>query len=212
MSFAEPGAVKSTRYGPQGAEGGRAYYSAVISDLDELRRRLERFDAVERSEGLIQAAVLVPILLGEGGWSLVFTRRTADLPTHPGEISFPGGSIDPGEGSLQAALREADEELGIDPGAVEVIGRLDSAFTRASAYLIDPWVGAIRHSNFRPNPAEIAEIIIVPVEKLKDRSIRREQKFIRDGQVMANPAYDIGANTIWGATARILTDLLEIVF
>jgi 8-oxo-dGTP pyrophosphatase MutT (NUDIX family) len=180
-------------------------------DLAELRKRLEPTRQFRPPPGAVLAAVLVPFLQSDDGWSLVFTRRSDDLSSHAGEISFPGGRIDLGETVVQAALREAQEELGIPPDEVEVIGSLPEIFTVVSGYQISPVVGVISNEEFAPNPKEIAEVVVVPFETLRSPAVQREQRFIRAGVMVANPAYDVGTHTIWGATARILTSLLELV-
>lgn len=193
----------------------REAYAGDVSDssrgqvIGHLRYRLARTDVEPGPAGSILAGVLVPLVESPAGWSIVFTRRAETLSSHSGEISFPGGSVDPGEEGRDAALREAHEELGIVPENVEVLGMLPRVFTVASNFMIEPWVGMIERSEFVPNPAEIAEVIEVPIDVLITPGTRRDQRFIRAGAVYLNPAYDVGSHTIWGATARILNDLLE---
>lgn len=173
----------------------------------------ERLSDVDDSPPFDQspAAVLVPLLQGDKGWSMVFTRRSEDLPSHKGEISFPGGRVEPGETTRRAALRETQEELGVDPETVEVLGRLPEVFTFVSGYLVYPWVGVLASSHFSPNPSEIAEVITVPFDRLSSPNTAREQRFIRGGAIWIGMAYDVGDNIIWGATARILTVFLETI-
>lgn len=154
------------------------------------------------------ASVLVPIL--DGG-SVVFTRRTVDLPRHPGEISFPGGiRHDEDATPVATALRETQEELGIAPGEVDVLGALPPVHTFVSAILIVPIVGILeRDPAFRPNAGEIAEVLSYPLDALV--AAETEVEWRRDGHVYLGYAYEMGAHTIWGATAMILRSLLEIV-
>jgi 8-oxo-dGTP pyrophosphatase MutT (NUDIX family) len=159
----------------------------------------------------VPAAVLVPIVDAPAGPFLVLTRRAGDLRTHRGEISFPGGRVDPGEMGRDAALREAHEELGIDPGDVDVLGHLPRISTVVSGYVIAPWVGIVPCSELHPNPGEIAEVLEVPLAQLMEPGIRRDQRFIRKGVMSLSPAYDIGSHTVWGATARILASLLDLL-
>lgn len=180
-------------------------------DLERLRARLESPTSHDAPDGTELAAVLVPFVEDGGAWSLVFTRRSDELSRHSGEISFPGGRVDDGESARDAALREAHEELGIDPTTVDLIGALPEALTVVSGYHISPWVGVIPNTDFQPNPREIADVIVVPLTEVTAPGVRREQRFIRAGSLMTNPAYDVGPNTIWGATARILTDLLDLL-
>lgn len=179
--------------------------------MERLRARLESPTSHDAPEGTELAAVLVPFVETGDGWSLVFTRRSDELARHSGEISFPGGRVDEGESAREAALREANEELGIAPETVDVVGALPEALTVVSGYHISPWVGVIQNTTFSPNPREIADVIVVPIAHLTAPGVRREQRFIRAGSLFTNPAYDIESNTIWGATARILTDLLELL-
>jgi 8-oxo-dGTP pyrophosphatase MutT (NUDIX family) len=153
------------------------------------------------------AAVLVPIVHGD---AVVFTRRTEELPRHPGEISFPGGiRHDEDASSLATALREAEEELGIEPAAVDVLGALPPVHTFVSGILIVPFVGVLADGpSFRPNPGEIAEVLTFPLDALA--AAETEVEWRRGGGVYRGYAYEMGDHTIWGATARILRSLLEI--
>jgi 8-oxo-dGTP pyrophosphatase MutT (NUDIX family) len=168
-------------------------------------------DTAEGAAPTVPAAVLVPIVEAPDGPFLVLTRRAGHLRKHRGEISFPGGRVDAGESDLEAALREAHEELGIDPGEVDVLGHLPRVPTVVSGYLIAPWVGVIPQSAFVPNPREIAEVLEVPFGLLLEPGARRDQRFIRKGMMQRSPAFDVGAHVVWGATARILAGLLDLV-
>lgn len=179
--------------------------------IDSLRIRL-----VESGEGpdvpdATRAAVLVPLVQTDGDWAVVFTKRALDLKHHRGEISFPGGRVDEGEEARTAAIREAFEELGIVAEHVEVLGKLPNVFTMVSGYLIEPWVGVIPRAEYVLNPLEVGEVIEVPLEALTGPEARRVQKFIRGGAIFENLAYDVGPHIVWGATARILTDLLDLL-
>ena len=155
------------------------------------------------------ASVLVPFVQVDGDWRLILTRRAEALTKHSGEISFPGGRVDDGESSRDAALREAFEELGIVPEHVDIVGKLGRVFTAVSNYSIEPWVGIVPEAELVPNPHEIAEVIEVPLELLIADGTRRQQTFIFGENVWRNPAFDIGPNIVWGATARILGNLLD---
>lgn len=185
------------------------YHVAVHPQLDSLKKKLGPPHRIELPEGMALAAVLVLFLDTPGGLSLVFTRRPDDLSSHPGEISFPGGRVDPGEEPLDAALREAREELGLSPEEVEVLGPMPEALTMSSRYVISPWVAVTENSAFAPNPDEIEEVIVASLDDLGKNA--REQRFIQGGGIYTNPAYDLGPNTIWGATARILSELLNVL-
>ena len=180
-------------------------------DLTErLRARLEAAPKPALPPNTRPAAVLLPLISGADP-SLVFTRRTEDLPRHPGEISFPGGLMDEGDRDLrQTALREAEEELGIGAGAVDVLGALEPVHTVVSAILIVPFVGVLaRRPAFAPSASEIAEVLEYPVTRLVEAET--EVEWPLGGHVYRGFAYGIDGNTIWGATARILHELIEMM-
>jgi 8-oxo-dGTP pyrophosphatase MutT (NUDIX family) len=161
---------------------------------------------------LVKAAVLVPILDRGEPW-LVFAKRTDTVGQHAGQISFPGGRVDHGDaGFLQAALREAHEEVGLPPEVVEPLGALDDQETVATQYVITPWVGLVRAPvAWRPDGLEIERVIEVPVAALLDRANFRSERWTRNGVSRDVYFYDYAGDTIWGATARILRDYLAIV-
>jgi 8-oxo-dGTP pyrophosphatase MutT (NUDIX family) len=159
--------------------------------------------------GRIDAAVLVPLYLDGGDLHAVFTRRRDDLRRHGGEISFPGGRQDAGEDDLRrTALRESEEEIGLEPGDVELIGALQPTPTIATNYAVYPFVGMIEPGRaWRPSAAEVAEVLEVPLHRLRTGYARR--RLLRRGVPFRTDVYCVGENVIWGATARIVKDLLE---
>jgi 8-oxo-dGTP pyrophosphatase MutT (NUDIX family) len=159
--------------------------------------------------GVRDAAVLIP-LVGTPEPTLVFTVRTDTLPSHKGQISFPGGSIDPEDASPEAAaLREAHEELGLDPRVVRLLGRLDSVPTFVSGYVIHPFVGWMDElPELTPNSAEVASVMQVPLADLSDE-IRSEPGAAHRGRTYPTEAWVWKDNVIWGATARIIRLFLE---
>ncbi len=161
---------------------------------------------------LIRAAGLVPIV-DRGEASLVFAQRTDRVGHHKGQISFPGGRIDPGDADdLAAALREAHEEVGLDPARVEPLGLLDDTETFATQYVITPWVGVVRGPVvWQPDGEEIEKVIEVPVAALLDRGCFRVERWERDGVEREVYFYEYRDTTIWGATARILKTYLDVV-
>ena len=157
------------------------------------------------------AAVLLPLY----GWpddpGLIFTERRADMRRHAGEISFPGGRRDEGDADLAAtALRESQEEIGLDPAVVEMGEALPPTATFVTGYRIHPFVGHIPHPRelaLEPNPAEVETVLTFSLEVLRENyEIRR---LIRRGVPIHTPTYEVEGHLIWGATARILGDLLE---
>ncbi len=157
------------------------------------------------------AGVLLPLMAGPEPPSVVFTERTAHLPRHAGEISFPGGMPDPGDDELQStALRETQEEIGVDPEEVEVLGVLEPLPTFVTGILIVPFVGLLlERPAFAPNPGEIAEIIEVPLARLD--AVEAQMEWNRDGRTWIGFSYEVDGKTIWGATGRILKGFLDIV-
>jgi 8-oxo-dGTP pyrophosphatase MutT (NUDIX family) len=155
------------------------------------------------------------VLLPLYGWpdepGLVFTERRADLRRHAGEISFPGGRHDDGDADLAAtALREAQEEIGLDPAAVEIGEELPATGTFVTGYRIHPFVGRIPHPgelDLRPNPAEVETVLTFSLELLREGYEMR--RLICRGVPIHTPTYEVEGHLIWGATARILADLLE---
>jgi 8-oxo-dGTP pyrophosphatase MutT (NUDIX family) len=146
------------------------------------------------------------------GWpqspGLVFTERRHDLRRHAGEISFPGGRRDPGETLLQTALREAEEEIKLSPAEVEVVGALPPIGTFVTNYKVHPFVGLIAAGlPFEPNPTEVESVIIASLEDL--RAGYGKRRLVRRGVPIRTDTYLVDGNLIWGATARIVGDLLE---
>jgi 8-oxo-dGTP pyrophosphatase MutT (NUDIX family) len=154
------------------------------------------------------AAVLLPMYGHPDRPGLVFTERPLDLRRHAGEISFPGGGQDrPDESLLHTALREAQEEIGLDPEAVDVKGALPPVGTFVTGYKVHPFVGTIPEgTHFRPNPAEVAAVLLFTLDELRAGFAMR--RLIRRGVPIRTPTYAVGEHMIWGATARILSELL----
>jgi 8-oxo-dGTP pyrophosphatase MutT (NUDIX family) len=158
--------------------------------------------------GRINSAVLVPLYLEDGALHAVFTRRRDDLRRHAGEISFPGGRQDEDEDDLRAtALREAEEEVGLAPDDVELIGALQPTPTIATNYAVYPFVGLIEPGRtWRPSAAEVAEVLEFPLHRLRAGYARR--RLLRRGVPFRTDVYCVDDQLIWGATARIVEDLL----
>ena len=159
------------------------------------------------AHGRTEAAVLVPM----HGWpdapGLVFTERRGDLRRHAGEISFPGGRRDPGEELLETALREAEEEIGLRREHVELAGALPPIGTFVTSYKVHPFVGLIEPGlAFTPNPEEVESVIVASLEELAEGFAMR--RLVRRGVPIKTETYEVGDALIWGATARILGELL----
>lgn len=159
--------------------------------------------------GSVEAAVLVPIY----GWpespGLVFTERRGDLRRHAGEISFPGGRRDPGDESLAAtALRESEEEVALPRDQVELLGALPPFGTFVTNFKVHPIVGLIPSEfPFVANPAEVQTVLSFTVEELRESFAMR--RLVRRGMPIRTPTYELGEHLIWGATARILGELMS---
>jgi 8-oxo-dGTP pyrophosphatase MutT (NUDIX family) len=177
---------------------------------DRLRMLLDPAPLVEILADAAPAAVLVPILGAAPEPRLVFTRRTETLSRHAGEISFPGGLVDPGESLASAALREAEEELGLAPSDVELVGALEPLHTRVTGILIVPFVGFLwKDPRFTPNPAEIAEVLEYSLSDLIATGKPADFEFA--GRTFATQVYEMRGGTIWGATAHILASFIELI-
>jgi len=158
------------------------------------------------------SAVLVPLQFIDGRPHLVFTQRSGEVENHKHQVSFPGGAIEPDEGPLQCALRETEEEIGVDPRHVSVLGRLDEIFTITN-YTITPFVGVLPHPyEFQANPFEIAEVFDVSIEHLLRPEICRVEMTEAPWGAFPIYYYETDRYTIWGATARILTQFLRLAY
>ncbi|HET9111905.1 MAG TPA: CoA pyrophosphatase [Ktedonobacterales bacterium] len=161
-----------------------------------------------------QAAVLAPLYARDGKPHLLFTLRAAGLSSHSGEISFPGGSRDPEDTSLaHTALRESQEELGLPPSSVALLGAMPPAYTAVSNFLVTPYVGWLGEGLplLQPQESEVAEVIEAPISALDDHLIYHEEMWSRGGEVHAVHFYDFGAYRIWGFTGRLLHQLLALL-
>ncbi|HLY50269.1 MAG TPA: CoA pyrophosphatase [Solirubrobacteraceae bacterium] len=159
--------------------------------------------------GRTDAAVLVPLYLEDGELKAVLTERRSDLRRHAGEVSFPGGRHDEGEADLQAtALREAEEEIGLPRTAVDIVGALRPTPTIATGYAIYPFVGVIEPGmTWTLSAREVAQVLELSLQEL--RAGYRRRRLIRRGIPILTDSYTVGDHLIWGATARILSDLLD---
>ncbi|MHB8680806.1 MAG: NUDIX hydrolase [Acidimicrobiales bacterium] len=168
------------------------------------------------------SAVLVPVFEEHGEARVVLTRRAAHLRTHTGEVSFPGGRLDPGEEPGTGALREAEEEVGLDPTGIELVGTLSSLTTFSSGSTITPVVGLLpTRPDLAANPAEVEHVFDVALAELASDDVFREERWRVPGRPVTPFTDDAGwfpvwffelpHDTVWGATARMLVELLRLV-
>jgi 8-oxo-dGTP pyrophosphatase MutT (NUDIX family) len=160
-----------------------------------------------------QAAVLLPLYVIEAGPHLVLTKRTELVPTHKGQISFPGGGFEEADGDLLAtALRESREEIGLRPEDVEIVGTLDDTVTVTSRHVVRPFVGFVPHPYpYRLDPFEIERLIHLPISALLRGAPFREETWEREGRPVTVFLYEYEGDTIWGLTARVLKQFIEAV-
>lgn len=166
-----------------------------------------------RSEGALRpAAVLVPLFEKDGAAHVLLTRRRSDLRRHAGQISFPGGRVDPGdESTLAAALREAEEEVGLARERVEVLGELSERLVVLTGFRLTPWVGRVPYPYpFAPHPGEVEEILEAPLDLLARPEAHRTETREAFGMRHEVHFYSLGRETVWGATAGVLSELLAI--
>ena len=162
----------------------------------------------------IRAAVLVPIFEKDNSYQILFTKRTNKVRHHKGQISFPGGSYDETDKALEnTALRETLEEIGIGKKAIRILGELDETRTVTSNYIVSAYVGYIDYSQitYKIQEDEIDELIEVPLTALLEPSIFREELITYEDKKRSVLYYHYEHHVIWGATARILKQLLDIL-
>ncbi|MDQ3302458.1 MAG: CoA pyrophosphatase [Actinomycetota bacterium] len=195
---------------------------AVAKPLASWREVYESFSPLDLRTGerrprdpelgvdLRRAAVLMPIVLGPEEARIVYTLRTGDLRDHAGQVSFPGGSLEPGDESLLAtALREAEEEVDLRPDLVEVIGELEEMYIPPSRFMVRPFVGLLtREAELVLAPEEVEKIFSVSIEELMSPNAFRRVVWERDGRPYEVPVFAVGGHEIWGATAAMTAALL----
>ncbi|EMA41798.1 NUDIX hydrolase [Halobiforma nitratireducens] len=168
-------------------------------------------DPLEIDDQEHDAAVLAPIVERDGEDYLLFTRRADHLGEHPGQMSFPGGGAEPEDDSiLETALREANEEIGLNPSEAEIVGRLDDIRT-VTEYAVTPFVGRVPDREYERDDDEVAEIVLLSLSALLDHENyeyeRRDHPYYGDVVIHY---FHVDGYTVWGATGRILVQLLEL--
>ncbi len=186
-----PGADTQRRMAPEPVNG--SYFDAPP---DEARR----------------AAVILLLYPAEGGWRLPLLVRPIDLAHHGGQIGLPGGLIETGETTWQAALRELEEEISVPPDGIEPLGELSPLYVFVSNNHVSPWIGVIdRAPTFLMNAAEVAEVIELPITNLFGNSPKGEFLRQQDGLQQRVPYFAFGQHRIWGATAMMLAEFAAVV-
>jgi 8-oxo-dGTP pyrophosphatase MutT (NUDIX family) len=184
--------------------------------IDLIRERLRAYEpqTIDDASELPRAAVLLPLYERDRRLHVLFTRRSELVEHHKGQISFPGGAFDATDQDLErTALRETWEEIGVDAAHVELLGQLDEMIT-VSNFLVRPFAGRIT----RPAPypfvhseIEVAEILEVPLDHLRDAANVETERRVYQGRDVLMYSYRFGEHVIWGATARILTQFLDLL-
>ncbi len=221
MTQARGGPQKIPR--PPGARAGDAAPWADTSadartaiELARVRGVLEELGDPRRPEarlpGAMPAGVLVPLFEEDGETRVVLTRRTTTLPSHRGEVSFPGGKALVGEDLRSAALRETEEEVGLSPDAVEIVAELDHLATVASRFVLAPFAGLLTaRPALTPNPSEVDRAFDVTLAELLQDGVFREERWQIFDEERPVFFFELVGDTVWGATARILYQLLALI-
>jgi 8-oxo-dGTP pyrophosphatase MutT (NUDIX family) len=181
--------------------------------MGQIARILDGLQRESRAHrDLIPAAVLVPLFERDGELYVLLECRTEHLDHHKGQVSFPGGVTDPGDADAVAtALREAEEEVGLKAHDVQVLGVMSDEVT-VTGFCVTPVVGRVPYPyDYEPNPAEVAEVLEVPWRLFVDKQGHRREEVVHQGKVHQVDFYPFEGHQIWGATARIVNQLLSLV-
>ncbi|MHC4399331.1 MAG: NUDIX hydrolase [Planctomycetota bacterium] len=159
-----------------------------------------------------QAAVLILLYPHQGRWQVPLTVRPMHLPDHAGQVSLPGGAIEPGETSREAAIREFHEELGAAGHAIDLLGRLSPVYVAASNFRVEPWIGsADSRPPLVPNPDEVERLLEMPLEHLVDPASFGSHLRKENGRPYTAPHFVWQEHRIWGATCMILGELVTLI-
>jgi 8-oxo-dGTP pyrophosphatase MutT (NUDIX family) len=185
----------------------------IIETIREILKNRAPLSIDSSEQGLIHAAVLMPIFNDNGDYQVLFTERTHKVEHHKGQISFPGGSVEKNDGSLvETALRETFEEVGVHTDHVEVLGRMDDELTAVSSFIVHPFVGRIPYPyEFVVNHDEVERIIRIPLEIFfREDSEYRRESIQFDTFTYEGPVFTYKGVNIWGATARIIDRFVDL--
>ncbi len=181
--------------------------------LDLIHNALaQRTPVTAAPDGLMPAAVMLLLYRKDDQYCVLLNKRSMTVEHHKGEMSFPGGARDPEDADFEAtARRETHEEMGISPDDITILGRLDDNITRSN-FLVKVFVGTIPYPyEFQPSSIEIAEVVEIPVGVLRDPATLRWDSRIEDGQRVAVRSYGYQQHLVYGATAKILDQFLDII-
>ena len=178
------------------------------SGMSQLAERLNPIPQSFPADRGWPAAVLVGLQKQQADWHVVMTRRASHLAHHAGQISFPGGKVDPNDANLTAtALREAEEEIALPPAAVSIIGALDMV-TSPVGFLVQPVVGIVApETSFVAAPDEVDEVLVLPLEEVLDSARHRRETYLREGLRREVWVIEHTVHSLWGLSASILVDL-----
>jgi 8-oxo-dGTP pyrophosphatase MutT (NUDIX family) len=188
--------------------------TAANTQLERLHEVLERRvrRSIDTAPPLLRAGVLIPLVRRGDGIELVFTRRTDTVLTHKGQISFPGGQREDSDvETVETALRESYEEIGLEPSRVTVLGELDDVFTAVSSFVITPVIGLVDGGidDLVLAPDEVKSLLVVPVAQLLDPDVHTTETRSVGEQEYRIHYYTVGDDVIWGATGRIVYQFLK---
>jgi 8-oxo-dGTP pyrophosphatase MutT (NUDIX family) len=198
--------------------GQRPPWASLVADgarltMDHLVAATRRHQAVVPAalEGSRTSAVLLGLVVTHDGPAVILTKRAAAMRQHSGELSFPGGRVDHGESLIAAAIRETNEEIGTSPHRIDVVGELDALTTVVSSALIHPIVATVDLCDgVVANPAEVERVLVVPVSELVTPGVYRQEIWGFGGVERSVHFFELEGETLWGATARVVTQLLTL--
>lgn len=193
-------------------ESGQVTVETTVKE--RIRRVLSQRESTATVQtGLIPSAVVLPLFEDGGEYHILLTKRTEKVKHHKGQICFPGGTCEADEIPMATALRETFEEIGLQAQDVEILGKLDPMRTVSTNFIIHPFVAVIPYPyQFRLNTDEIERIVSVPVAALLDKTRFREETAAYGGERYPAYYYQYEGDVIWGATARILKEFLDLVY